>query len=424
LIPLLICFSILGISYLLKHKSKFLRNFRIPPSLIGGIIFLLLFTIFPEMKSSENYNTWKEWPTITISLVFASLFLEIREKKSKKTKFAEVVLQTMYVYFAIFGQLLVGLVSTILIFAPIFDVPIAFASVLENGFAGGHGTAVAMKKVYFDNGLAAGTDYALFSATIGIVYGIFGGIFLVSRARGKSYAHFQNEETLTGINLHKLFINLGMIFTAVLLGHLLKDYLERLKPEIPNLPLFVYSLFISVIFRSILVNLKKTHYLDNSIIAFFSGFFMEILIFSAVATMNLNLINEAIFPLMLLFFLGFLWNLFCHLILSKNLLPKAYSFELSLLNFGMLNGTTAIGLMLLKMMDPDLKTNAVKTYAESAPFTSIFVGGGILSFAFPYLINYYGGFIVCSILILGMVVFFFSGRIIKNKLEFKEGNLE
>jgi ESS family glutamate:Na+ symporter len=150
--------------------------------------------------------------------------------------------------------------------------------------------------------------------------------------------------------------------------------------------------------------------IEGESLSFFSNVFMELLIFSAITTMDLMVISGALIPLFILFTAGFIWNLYCHFVLRHKMLPKEYSMELSLINFGMLNGTTAIGLMLLRMIDPDLKSRGVKIYAEAAPFTSAFVGGGILTLSLPYLINTYGGTIILTLLVLSIILFYFIGR--------------
>jgi ESS family glutamate:Na+ symporter len=155
--------------------------------------------------------------------------------------------------------------------------------------------------------------------------------------------------------------------------------------------------------------------IDNKIIAFFSDFFMEVLVFAGIATIDLQIISDAILPLLLLFAAGFAWNLFCHFVIRPRLIDTDYSFEISILNFGMLNGTTGIGLMLLKMVDPEFKTRAAKIYAESAPFTSPFIGGGLITLSLPFLLNNQSPLKILAILITLMVIFYFAPFLLRRK---------
>ena len=412
---LLLAFVVLGF-FSLVSKINFFIKYRIQGSLIAGIVGLAFFSVFTDFQNSIEYTSWKDWPGITIALVFSALFLEIRSKSEEKGNFSELYTQTSYVYIAILGQMFIGVVSTFLIFKPIFKLPMSFSSILENGFAGGHGTAVAMKQAYIDNGLPNGSEYALFSATIGIILGIAGGIFLVETSKtNKPKIIEEHVEYNTSFDLPKLFINLGIICGGVYLGYLLKNRIKELNPTLPEFPLFVYSLIVSVIVRNFLVFIGKKSLIDNSIISFLSNFFMEILIFTAISTMNLSVITEALLPMMLLFSMGFLWNLLCYFLLRKKLLSDDISLELSILNFGMLNGTTAIGLMLLKMIDPDLKSRAIKIFAESAPLTSPVVGGGVLTLSLPYLLESVGSVPIAMILFFSIVIIYISAVYTKQK---------
>lgn len=405
---ILILFAILGISHFFRNIDFILR-YRIHGSLTGGCIALFIFSLFPDSQTSSIFQDWKDYPTICIALVFSSLFLEEREQKSKRENFREVVLQTIYVYIAILGQILLGIALTIVIFKPIFSLPIAFSSVLENGFAGGHGTAIAMKESYSSNNFARGSDFALFSATVGIIFGIVGGIFIVKHSAHRAQYHKSPPGINVKFEISDLFIQLGLISFSVFTGYIIKDFIKKEFNNLPEFPLFIYSLFASVLIRRFIRLFKNYKILNNSILSFFSGFFMEILIFTAIATMNITTISQAIIPLVILFSIGFLWNLFCHIKLRKKLLPPEISYELSIINFGMLNGTTAIGLMLLRMIDPELKSRAVKIYAESAPFSSPVLGGGVLTLALPYLLNKFNSLLVLILLSIITIIIYLFG---------------
>ena len=53
-------------------------------------------------------------------------------------------------------------------------------------------------------------------------------------------------------------------------------------------------------------------------------------------------------------------------------------------------GVTAVGFMLLRVVDPDLETLGSKAYAIQAPFTSPLFGGGIVTALIPMAIATYG----------------------------------
>lgn len=417
---------ILGLTSVITNKIEVLRKYRIPVSLTSSLIVLAVFTTVPEWKLMPIYATWKTWPGIFIALIFAALFLERNEGKHISTNYKEWLGETALVWITILGQSVVGLILCIFLFKPFFDLPLAFTSVLETGFAGGHGTAVAMNQTFIDNGLANGQEYGLFSATVGLILGIVGGIILIKRERGSGTV--QEEEEKISVEPIKVIITLTLIFGAFLIGSFIKDnvislldYISDgsvfaiLKRLVPSLPLFVYALIGGVILKTFLKIIKHEFLINNGIINLASNIFMELLIFSGIASIDMKVISDAIIPLGILFSCGFCWNIFCHFIVRPKLIKDEYSFELSLINFGMVNGTTGIGLMLMKMVDPDCKTKALKVYAEAAPFTSPFIGGGVLTLSLPYLLNIFNPYLVLIVLILFLSAMYFAGIWSKKK---------
>jgi ESS family glutamate:Na+ symporter len=418
---------ILGLASVITQKIEVLKKYRIPVSLSSSLIVLSLFTAIPEWKTLPIYTTWKSWPSIFIALIFAALFLERSEDKQITSEFKESLGETILVWITIVGQMVVGLALCLFLFKPFFNLPLAFTSVLETGFAGGHGTAVAMNQSYIDNGLPNGQEYGLFSATVGLILGIVGGIIIIKRERGSGVVKEEEHEKFN-LDPVRVIITLTLIFGAFLLGSLMKDnilvLLENisdaspvaiLKRLVPSLPLFVYALIGGVLVKAFLKLIRHQHLIHNGIINLASNVFMELLIFAGIASIDMKVISDAIIPLGILFTVGFIWNLFCHYYIRTRLVKDEYSFELSLINFGMVNGTTGIGLMLMKMVDPECKTKALKVYAEAAPFTSPFIGGGVLTLSLPYILNIVNPYLVLFIFIVALVCLYFAGVQMKKK---------
>ena len=49
----------------------------------------------------------------------------------------------------------------------------------------------------------------------------------------------------------------------------------------------------------------------------------------------------------------------------------------------MSTGTTATGFVLLRVVDPDLETDAPEDYALASPFSAPFIGGGLMTTLLP-----------------------------------------
>ncbi|MCA9135649.1 MAG: hypothetical protein KDB00_02790 [Planctomycetales bacterium] len=110
---------------------------------------------------------------------------------------------------------------------------------------------------------------------------------------------------------------------------------------------------------------------------------MEVLVVAAITSLKLSEVVALIGPFAILFVCGAAWTGVCLMVISRWVLPREHWFELALINYGMSTGTTATGFVLLRAVDPDLKTNAASDYAMAAPLSAPFIGGGIVTFALP-----------------------------------------
>jgi ESS family glutamate:Na+ symporter len=85
--------------------------------------------------------------------------------------------------------------------------------------------------------------------------------------------------------------------------------------------------------------------------------------------------------------IGAAWVAFNVVWISPRILPRNCWFELAIMNHGFATATTAQGMMLLRMVDRDLRTDAAKIYAIAAPLTAMFIGGGFITYTLPYLLS-------------------------------------
>lgn len=81
-------------------------------------------------------------------------------------------------------------------------------------------------------------------------------------------------------------------------------------------------------------------------------------------------------------------------------------FELAITQYGVKTGVAAVGYMLLRTCDPKMETEAGSIYALSTPFSSPFIGGGLLTTAIPYLIRSFGSLNTGLLFSAGTVVIF------------------
>lgn len=378
-----------------------------------------------------SVKTLSSWPSFLIALVFAGMLLE-RKPAPIRDSISQVGRQGLMVWIIVLGQTAVGLIATWLLIQPSFDLPNSFGVLIETGFAGGHGTAAAMGKVYSSDviGLDSGLDLGILMATCGLVYGIITGILWINIGvrsgwvRSDSIATNRNNgersanetpigyakigsETIDPLLLQiiwlALAVGVGMAMQALVASfatsidtwrnagqgsdaarEVLSTRLSAVK--VLDFPLFIYTLFGGLIVRKILRAAGHEKAVDRETINRLTSTAMDLLVVAAITSLNLAAVASLIVPFSILFVCGAIWCGVCLLILSRLILPHDYWFQLGLINYGMSTGTTATGFVLLRVVDPELESGAAEDYALAAPLSSPFVGGGMITVALPLLL--------------------------------------
>jgi len=157
LIDVFAAFIILGLFLLigrfLKQKIRIFDLLYLPESILAGGVALLmgkegLGNIVPDQTLLANNGifpetisaVWSQAPSVFINLVFATLFLG-ETIPSVKEVWRKIAPQVAFSQILAWGQYVVGLLITILVLTPIFDINPIAGALIEMAFEGGHGTA-------------------------------------------------------------------------------------------------------------------------------------------------------------------------------------------------------------------------------------------------------------------------------------------
>ncbi|MCP3902969.1 MAG: sodium:glutamate symporter [Planctomycetes bacterium] len=422
--------GLLLVGFVLRARLRFLQVLYIPASVLGGLIGLaaLLAIRFavPDDAPADAFagalrghaeaigGTLRSWPGVLIAVVFAGLLLE-RPERRLATASRGTAMAAAYVWVVVLGEVVVGLLAAWLVIMPATDLPASFGQLIEAGFAGGHGTAAALGLVYADLGFPDGHDLGLFSATVGLLASVVIGIALVNIGvrRGWTATGRADRRLVSGLEqradpkpmayarvgsevIDAFMFQLVLVAMAFGVGALLRWLvsstarwvsLEDAAEPIGRLPLFLFTLIGGLLVRKALALFRCDDLIDGESIKRIVAIAMEVLIVAAVASLRLETLASYFWPMALLMALGCAWAVFCLLVLARRLLPPEYWFELGIINFGMSTGTTAQGMMLLRIVDRDLETGAAEDYALAAPFSAPFIGGGAITLTLPLLLD-------------------------------------
>lgn len=194
--------------------------------------------------------------------------------------------------------------------------------------------------------------------------------------------------TVSTESVEPFALHLGIIAIAIVLGIGLQEGLMLLENTtwgksgnvlmIRYLPLFPLAMIGGVIVQIVLQKLDKRKIVDRKTIARIRGLALDLLIVSAIGSLSLTIIGANFEVFLILAITGIVWNLFMFVVFARRMLPK-YWFERGIGDFGQSMGMTAIGIMLIRITDPDHRSKAMEVFGYKQLLFEPFVGGGIMT---------------------------------------------
>lgn len=398
---------LLALGKLLRVRVRFFQRLYLPSSVIGGLLGLIVLQTCGKWISPGWTAGWTKLPGLLINVVFAALFLGVAIPKLS-TVWKKAGPQLAYGQIVAWGQYVVGLGLVLAVLGPVFGVPALFGVIVPVGFEGGHGTAGGLMPTFSEIGWTEGGDYALASATAGIMSAIVVGMCLINwAARRGALPRFRGPDTLTeeetaGIypvdrrpeagwqtvmseSVDSLALHLAVIGIAILVGYLIKQVLVLVEAHIPGMaehavmrafPLFPICMIGGLIVQSTISRFSRINPVDHGLMQRIAGTALDFLVVAAVSTIRVEVVAKGFVPFAVIVAGGILWNVFCVLWLAKRLLPD-YWFERAMAEMGQSMGVTATGLLLLRVVDPESETEAPSAFAYKQLLHEPFMGGGL-----------------------------------------------
>ncbi|SDI35425.1 sodium/glutamate symporter [Natribacillus halophilus] len=373
--------ALLLIGVMLRARFRFIQKFFIPASMIAGFIGLALgpngFDWLPFSDSIADY------PTILIAVIFGAIPIGAAQVNWKKTfhRVRNMWLYSMFLTFLMWGG---GAMITLLVLMHIWDVPEGFGLILGAGFLGGHGTAAAIGEALTNMGWEEATALGYTSATIGLLCAIVGGLFIVKRNAKKNQTTFISdfkdlpEDLRTGLvkkedrestgkgtvspnTVDPLFFHLAIIGVVVVISYYLQESLQALFPQV-SVPLLSLAFIVGLIMQMILSKAKANSYVDKPTINRISGTATDLTVAFGIASINLAIVADYLVPLIALFIFGVIWAYLIFHFISPRVFHQHW-FENGIFGWGWSTGTVAMGIALLKVVDPKNQATTLDDYA-------------------------------------------------------------
>ena len=404
-----------------------LRLWGIPEALLAGMLGLLLAPGGPlPLLPPQVMQLWADLPLVLLTLVFGSLLLG-KPLPKLEGLWRPVSGQVSLALVLAFGQYVVGGLAVLLVLQPWLGVSPVMACLIEVAYEGGHGSAAAMGPSYAALGFPGGQALGLAMATVGLLSStLVGGLVVVlARSRGwllaNAPAAAPSEQTSTASGgsggaaawAAAWAVNLALAGMAVLTGVALLAGLRWLTSGLGDgvasvvdaLPVFPLAIVGSLLVRLALERSGKAHWASSAVQGQVGTLSADLLITAATAGLDLALLKADWLPLTVLALGGLVWNLAVTLLLAPRLLPADW-FERAVIEFGQATGVAASGLLLLRMADPDDRSDALPAFSIKQLMLQPFLAGGVVTVVAPLAVAGWGlplwtGFCFALVLLFG-----------------------
>ena len=403
----------------MRVKISWIQKLFIPPSLLAGFIGLALgpfgFNILPLSNQTGTYAG------ILIAFIFGALPLT-----SQKTNGNTSEIGRMWVYSQA-GMLLqwaFGGLLGLLILNQIWPLNAAFGITMPSGFCGGHGTAAAIGQAFGQLGFDEILTLAMTAATFGIVASVILGLVFVKWATKKKQTTYladysalpdelrtgllpkdkresMGESTCSSISIDSLSFNLAIICAIALGGYGISKLAAHFMPGF-ELPVFSCAFVVGIIIKKLLDKTRASESICPQTVGHISGSMTDYLVAFGIASIKISVVIEYIVPLAILLLSGLAVTFIYVAVMAKKLMKECW-FEKAIFTWGWFTGTMAMGIALLRVVDPKMKSRCLDSYALAYLFVAP-VEIALITFAPVAFTNGYGLLFAGICLVAGLSV--------------------
>jgi ESS family glutamate:Na+ symporter len=290
-------------------------------------------------------------------------------------------------------QLVIGL-GTLLVLSAVIgrDLHPGIGVMLPLGYEMGPGQALSLGAAWEGVGMTDGAQIGLIVAAAGFGWSIVVGVPLVlwGRARGlvsgargeasKDEAEPEQIPVLPAGALELATRQVVAIAGCYVITYGLCWVLYRALSFVPEIAVaiwgyhFIVGTVVAMVVRPLLARLPGGTPLHDALLGRISGMTVDVMTCAALAAVQIAVLRANWLPIMLVTTLGGLVTVAVAVWFASRAFPDA-PFEHCVVWFGMSTGTVPLGLALLRIVDPDLRS--------PAPITAVLGSAGSIPFSIP-----------------------------------------
>ncbi len=441
---LLLIFLMFG--NILRRKIPLFRNCLIPSALLGGAVLLVVNMITKQFGFMLIDNRLMQVITYhCLAIGFAAMSLKT-EKSTHKTNKAQVLEFGALQGGTYMLQAFVGLGITLILFFLTRNgdnvVSYICGLILPLAYGQGPGNALSWD-INFTNipatQFAGNGSFGLSLASIGfVVASVFGVLYInIYKKRGTLYVRKgsifdefvdltnpSGEEIPDSESVDKFTLQVGFVALAYAISFGFMCFLGSLSDFTNSIAWgfnFLWASLAAMLIRAVVKQLHKhslmnREYINNYQMDRISGLSFDLMIVAGVTAIEINDIKNYILPIVILSLVGTVITYIYIRLVAKECF-KGFEHEFFLMSFGTMTGTASNGVILMKQIDPGMRTPTSSLYILSNFPAMVMIAPLLLflGFAGQSLTNAVIAWIIFFILWIAYTVYLFRRKIFKKR---------
>lgn len=382
------------VGFFVREIAKPLQKLFLSSSLIGGLVLLIL---GPQIAGVVNVpESFSSMPSVMIDIVMATTVFGVTINRKKMGSYLDYSCMTMTSYGM---QMALGVLLGFLLQKIWPGLPDGWGIMGVFAFHGGHGTAAAAAATFDKLSVLGNMSVGMVLSTLGLVVAMAVGMIMVNYGIRKGWGTYVKEPqkqpdyfyggvlpkekraasghtVTTSISINHLALQVSWLLLALFIGRQLFGFLGSFSEFFAGMPSVLHGIFGGAILWYILKLTKLDKFVDLKTIKMAGGFCLEITVFTAMATLDLEFISTYIVPVLI--YTAILSILTIPIIfgLARRFCRDEW-FEKACMAFGAATGNTSTGLALVRAVDPESQCSAGDThgvYSALMSWKDVFVG--------------------------------------------------
>lgn len=371
-IILLAIFLLAG--FAIRELVKPLQKLYIPASVIGGTLALICgHQVLNLVQIPESFG---QMSGVLINLVMTASIFGVQINRKRIRGFLDYAVMLLITYGL---QIAVGVALGLGLQKLWPGLPKGWGAMGVFAFWGGHGNSGAAGAVFEEAGVADNLGMGMILSTIGLIVAIVVGMILVNWGVRKGYAKNMSDdpaaepvnkgvlpedqqksigsEKVSAIAINSIALQLAFLCLCMFVGYNLVGLLATPVPALSKIPNMARGMLGAAIVWPIMLKTKLSGYADKRTVSTISGFCLELIVLSAIATLRLDLVTEYFMPILIYSAVIVVLMVLIVPFFTRKICRYDW-FEKMLLLFGQGTGTTSTGMALVRCVDPSLKSSA------------------------------------------------------------------